>query len=29
MSTLTVAAIQMACTWDKAANLDKAEALVR
>ncbi|RKZ42135.1 MAG: N-carbamoylputrescine amidase [Candidatus Parabeggiatoa sp. nov. 3] len=29
MSTLTVAAIQMACTWDKAANLEKAEALVR
>jgi N-carbamoylputrescine amidase len=29
MSTLTVAAIQMACTWDKAANLDKAEALIR
>jgi N-carbamoylputrescine amidase len=28
MSNLKVAAIQMACTWDKAANLDKAEALV-
>ncbi len=28
MTTITVAAIQMACTWDIAANLDKAEALV-
>lgn len=29
MTTITVAAIQMACTWDIAANLDKAETLVR
>ena len=29
MTTVTIAAIQMACTWDIAANLDKAEALVR
>lgn len=29
MTTVTVAAIQMACTWDISANLDKAEILVR
>ena len=29
MSEVTVAATQMACTWDLEANLDKAEALVR
>ena len=29
MSEVTVAATQMACTWDLDANLDKAEALVR
>lgn len=29
MTTITVAAIQMACSWDIAANLDKAESLVR
>jgi len=29
MTTITVAAIQMACSWDLAANLDKAESLVR
>lgn len=29
MTTITVAATQMACSWDIAANLDKAEALVR
>ncbi len=29
MTTITVAAIQMACTWDIATNIDKAEALVR
>jgi N-carbamoylputrescine amidase len=29
MTTITVAATQMACSWDLAANLDKAEALVR
>ena len=27
--TVTVAATQMACTWDRAANLDNAEKLVR
>jgi N-carbamoylputrescine amidase len=27
--SVTVAATQMACTWDTAANLDRAEALVR
>jgi N-carbamoylputrescine amidase len=27
--TVTVAATQMACTWDTAANLDRAESLVR
>lgn len=26
---LTVAATQMACTWDRAANLANAERLVR
>ncbi len=26
---ITVAATQMACSWDRAANLDRAEALVR
>lgn len=29
MTIVTVAAIQMACTWDITANLDKAELLVR
>ncbi len=29
MARITVAATQMACSWDRAANLDKAEALVR
>ena len=29
MSPLCVAATQMACTWDRAANLAQAEALVR
>jgi len=29
MTTVTVSAIQMACTWDLSANLDKAESLVR
>jgi N-carbamoylputrescine amidase len=29
MATVTVAAIQFACTWDTAANIDKAESLVR
>jgi N-carbamoylputrescine amidase len=29
MTTVTVAATQMACTWDIAANLNKAESLVR
>ncbi|EGD58059.1 N-carbamoylputrescine amidase [Novosphingobium nitrogenifigens DSM 19370] len=29
MRTVTVAATQFACTWDLAANLDTAEALVR
>lgn len=29
MTTITVAAIQMACSWDLAANLDQAESLVR
>ena len=29
MTELTVAATQMACTWDLEANLDKAEALIR
>lgn len=29
MSTLTVATLQMACSWDLAANLDQAERLVR
>jgi len=29
MRTVTVAATQMACTWDRAANVDQAEALVR
>jgi len=29
MRLVTVAATQMACTWDRAANLDRAEALVR
>jgi N-carbamoylputrescine amidase len=28
MSTVTVAATQMACSWDVKANLDRAEALV-
>ena len=26
--TLTLAVSQMACTWDRAANLDKAAALI-
>ena len=29
MRTVTVAATQMACTWDRAANIERAEALVR
>lgn len=29
MATVTVAAIQFSCTWDPAANVDKAEFLVR
>lgn len=29
MNTVTVAATQMACSWDREANVDKAEALVR
>ena len=29
MRQVTVAATQMACDWDRAANLDRAEALVR
>ncbi|HYH39217.1 MAG TPA: N-carbamoylputrescine amidase [Azospirillum sp.] len=29
MRTVTVAATQMACTWDRAANVERAEALVR
>ncbi len=29
MTEVTVAATQMACSWDRAANLAKAEALVR
>lgn len=29
MRTVTVAAAQMACTWDRAANVERAEALVR
>jgi len=29
MREITVAATQMACSWDTAANLDRAEALVR
>lgn len=29
MREITVAATQMACSWDSAANLDRAEALVR
>jgi len=29
MTTITVAATQMACTWNTAANLDKAEWLIR
>ncbi|HYG89143.1 MAG TPA: N-carbamoylputrescine amidase [Azospirillum sp.] len=29
MRTVTVAATQMACTWDRAANVDRVEALVR
>jgi N-carbamoylputrescine amidase len=29
MRQVTVAAAQMACDWDRAANLDRAEALVR
>jgi len=28
MNKITVAAIQMACTWDITANLDKAESLI-
>lgn len=28
MTTITVAATQMSCTWDTTANLDKAESLV-
>jgi N-carbamoylputrescine amidase len=27
--TLTLAVTQMACSWDRAANADRAEALVR
>ena len=29
MSTVTVAATQMACTWDRDKNVENAEALVR
>ena len=29
MSTVTVAATQMACTWDRDANIARAEGLVR
>lgn len=29
MSKLTLAVTQMACTWDQAANIDRAESLVR
>ena len=29
MRNVTVATTQMACSWDRAANLDRAEALVR
>lgn len=29
MATVTLAATQMACSWDTEANLDRAEALVR
>ena len=29
MTEVTVAATQMACTWDREANVGKAEALVR
>ncbi len=29
MSTVTVAATQMACSWDRAANLARAEKLIR
>ena len=29
MAEVTVAATQMACSWDKEANLDQAESLVR
>jgi N-carbamoylputrescine amidase len=29
MSTVTVAATQMACTWDRGANLARAEKLIR
>lgn len=29
MRTVTVAATQMACTWDRAGNVQRAEALVR
>ncbi len=29
MSSVTVAATQMACTWDKERNLETAEALIR
>ena len=28
MTTITVAATQMSCSWDREANLKKAEALV-
>src|ERR1700682_4664993 len=29
MSTVTVAATQMACSWDRAANMARAEKLIR
>ena len=29
MKKITVAATQMACTWDRAENMHKAEKLVR
>jgi N-carbamoylputrescine amidase len=29
MSTITLAATQMACSWDREANLEKAERLIR
>lgn len=29
MTTVTVAAVQMACTWDRDANIERAETLVR